>query len=853
MKKVKLNKMIPTFTKSNTDNEIYKRSKRKSNVTPRSSQVQTDLILPAGRAPTCSKNEGRFSFLPRRNERLSVMTVTCPEAFQRDPKLSRHKPLVLCKRLTFDEINSYKRTSLPALPTGNKEIVVKNRLVDYNDLLNMGIDLASSNIFSPTLSSSSSCEWTANGSSKKRKKSSTSTNKPSSSKKASSSSASAAVSAKTKTTPSSSLSKSHDKSLVINHHHNEQTLLDAADDSSSIDDYQIVASNNLKIRLKKPKNQSEASNTSDAFANHDNVTTAFTILTDSSGDESDSEYSRSSFTSTTPSESTSSSVDFANFQNRKKSPRLSSTSSAKFKNDKPAKPTVKKTIVDLNNNEIIRQSSTSSSSISIKSKHKKDQSLLKKTLESSLKNNNNNQNQDELVNKQKKKRTNNLVLDSSESNSVCSNSPAGDQQFNEVTATAPATELKQKPEKPSTTTSQNAPAKPAATIEQSKQTPVELKKNNKIIETKPEPTKKTSSTTTTTNNAQPSTNSIFSFKIPRLNRPPSDDEDKNKQATVESSKTSTKTTNDTSTPSTNNKESSKNKVKPSTSTNNKTTSSDSKKRKAEDSTSNRDNDETTDSSQKAKKKHKTASSSLSMSPNNAHISVSILNKNLNMISDTTGSKQTSKTTNVSSVQKTSKSRVLTIAQINENRTKYTVSIGFKYSYFSLIHLMDEYLKRISKVACLDFNLLVKYLPKSSKSSHHHELSEALNVNGLNRDEQLKLCKLMSRSSGKINFFKLFGFDCLLRDVIERKDGRCRTTITTTNINTSKAIANSDKPNDKTTSCESNTINDEHLLSSMMSLTLSEGYIFFDRFKKRLTMPFKGVTTYRFGLFHSSSF
>lgn len=147
----------------------------------------------------------------------------------------------------------------------------------------------------------------------------------------------------------------------------------------------------------------------------------------------------------------------------------------------------------------------------------------------------------------------------------------------------------------------------------------------------------------------------------------------------------------------------------------------------------------------------------------------------------------------------------TLAELNEKRIEFNISIGFKYSYFSPLHLIDDYVKKMSRVAGLDFNLLTRYLPKDNH----------LSVASLSKENMFELCKLISRSSGKVNYYVLMGFDSMLRQNVKR-------------------------PIERMTPKQVESLDEEFVLNNATKLGLSEGFIFLERYSRCLQSLYSTV-------------
>lgn len=158
----------------------------------------------------------------------------------------------------------------------------------------------------------------------------------------------------------------------------------------------------------------------------------------------------------------------------------------------------------------------------------------------------------------------------------------------------------------------------------------------------------------------------------------------------------------------------------------------------------------------------------------------------------------------------SRDQIPKLKDFQKKRFDFNQAIGAKYPYFSILFMIDEYVKRTSTVACLDFDLLINNSPVDDSD---------LSITNLNRDEQIQLCRLMSRSAGRVNPFELVNMDPLLREYTDNYDYSLPDQL------------DSDKE-------------DENFLNSINELTISEAYILYKRFITRLNSPYRTVELVR---------
>jgi hypothetical protein len=157
----------------------------------------------------------------------------------------------------------------------------------------------------------------------------------------------------------------------------------------------------------------------------------------------------------------------------------------------------------------------------------------------------------------------------------------------------------------------------------------------------------------------------------------------------------------------------------------------------------------------------------------------------------------------------------------EKKNKFNESLGVSYPYFSFLFLFDEYVKKMSAIQSLDFNLLLENV-----KGEDQEVSAELSVNRLEPKEKVELCKLMSRSAGKFNIYKGVGFGNDLRNP-------------SLNLNQSLHIR-------ADFGSESDEI--EYVMSLISSLTLAKAFAAYSYFKSRLSSPFRMIQVYWDGNF-----
>ncbi len=101
---------------------------------------------------------------------------------------------------------------------------------------------------------------------------------------------------------------------------------------------------------------------------------------------------------------------------------------------------------------------------------------------------------------------------------------------------------------------------------------------------------------------------------------------------------------------------------------------------------------------------------------------------------------------------------ISLNELNENRFNYNKSFGWDHPAFSLSFLVSEYIKTFSKMAgSLDFDFLNSHIKKNN------------DLYQLSNDERLELCKLMSRTAGRLNKFSMLGIDYTLDEMTNMPD------------------------------------------------------------------------------------
>ena len=168
-------------------------------------------------------------------------------------------------------------------------------------------------------------------------------------------------------------------------------------------------------------------------------------------------------------------------------------------------------------------------------------------------------------------------------------------------------------------------------------------------------------------------------------------------------------------------------------------------------------------------------------------------------------------------------QILTISHLLEMRNNFNSNV--KYPYFSTLFMISDYVERMSHAQSLDVTLLIN-------SFRNEDPNDDVSVLQLKREHQIELCKLMSRSAGKINHQKFIGLGTdyrgkwFVRDKNTRNDPKIQELIR-------RPIRTADDLLDYTGDC-------------LPYLTMAESYIAFSTIKMRLTSPYRAIDVYWWG-------
>jgi hypothetical protein len=168
-------------------------------------------------------------------------------------------------------------------------------------------------------------------------------------------------------------------------------------------------------------------------------------------------------------------------------------------------------------------------------------------------------------------------------------------------------------------------------------------------------------------------------------------------------------------------------------------------------------------------------------------------------------------------------QILTISHLLEMRNNFNSNV--KYPYFSTLFMISDYVKRMSHAQSLDVTLLIN-------SFRNEDPNDDMSVLQLKREHQIELCKLMSRSAGKINYQKLIGLGTdyrgkwFVRDKNTRNDPKIQELMR-------RPIRTADDLLEFTADC-------------LPYLTMAESYIAFSTIKMRLTSPYRAIDVYWWG-------
>ena len=168
------------------------------------------------------------------------------------------------------------------------------------------------------------------------------------------------------------------------------------------------------------------------------------------------------------------------------------------------------------------------------------------------------------------------------------------------------------------------------------------------------------------------------------------------------------------------------------------------------------------------------------------------------------------------------SPALTLSMLNEKRLQYNKANGWDHPLYSLTFLVNDYLQAASKQGgSLDFNLLNAQIEKTN---------DPLCVSQLNNEERLELCKLMSRSAGRLNKYSLYGIDATLRENTHNF-----------NIDFKKYGKHADNlKNGLPLEFANEAEEDQFLTTELPKLTLAESFAVYEHFAEKLTSPWRKI-------------
>ena len=174
---------------------------------------------------------------------------------------------------------------------------------------------------------------------------------------------------------------------------------------------------------------------------------------------------------------------------------------------------------------------------------------------------------------------------------------------------------------------------------------------------------------------------------------------------------------------------------------------------------------------------------------------------------------------------TSHGKIATLKELNDKRKDYNRMFDCRSSYLSLSFIISNYLSLSSKALFIDFDVLNEKLNRDKKSS-----DDPLSLAFLTQEQRYGLYKLMSKSAGVINFYRMFGFGSDLRE------------------NTPKIIVNWSEFGKYAGYLDSRTPfefdNEEDMCNfvniAAWKISLSQAYVLYCHFKERLSSPYRQI-------------
>ena len=177
-----------------------------------------------------------------------------------------------------------------------------------------------------------------------------------------------------------------------------------------------------------------------------------------------------------------------------------------------------------------------------------------------------------------------------------------------------------------------------------------------------------------------------------------------------------------------------------------------------------------------------------------------------------------------------KTKFPTMQELNESRKQFNLSLGCLYPYLSLNFLFEHQLNKLKSVPSIDPMLLTQHLSKNPIQNAE------LTVVSLKKEEQIELCKLMSRSAGRPNIYYQLGLGYDLRENTTRWDR---------DFELSSKFAKYMHTIKQGLCPEFESEQDENELKAELisKLTLSEAYILYCHYLERMNSPFRVIECY----------
>ena len=162
---------------------------------------------------------------------------------------------------------------------------------------------------------------------------------------------------------------------------------------------------------------------------------------------------------------------------------------------------------------------------------------------------------------------------------------------------------------------------------------------------------------------------------------------------------------------------------------------------------------------------------------------------------------------------------LTFNDLIQRKSQFNQSINCQHPYLSVNYLLNDYLADTTQVACLDFNMLSNAIPNDE--------NDPLTVRALQTEQQVELCRLMSRNAGKLNFYKLAGFGNDFRE--------CKSVVGSTE--------KEKKLLDQYLSLKSDEERHEFALANLNSLTVAQAYALYKAYQLKHSSSYRRISVF----------